>query len=662
MRHEASRGRRAAATILARFALHLALATALASLAALTAGCDAGGSATDRAGEGAGADSGAGSGIANDSAVADPHSYSRPDEIATDALKLDLVVDFEARTLSGTASLRLDRRSPDATEVVLDTRDLAIRSVRLDDATTEADWELGEARPYMGRPLTVAVEPGTEWVHVDYATDPGAAALQWLTPEQTAAGTDPFLLSQSQAILARTWVPCQDSPGVRFTYEARLRVPPGLLALMSASNPTETSDDGVYTFRMDQAVPAYLMAIAVGRLEFRALGEDAGVYAEPPVVEAAAYEFAETGAMIDIAERLYGPYRWDRYDILVLPPSFPFGGMENPRLTFATPTILAGDRSLVALIAHELAHSWSGNLVTNATWNDFWLNEGFTVYFERRIMEALKGRAYSEMLALLGRQDLEVEIERLPAADESLLLDLQGRDPDEGMTDVAYEKGYLFLRLLEERFGRERFDAYLRDYFERNAFRTMTTAEFVADLKARLFAGAGDPDAVAAELRLDEWLHGEGVPDNAPRIESPAFARVEEAARRFAGGAAAESLPTGDWSSHEWQHFLRALPRDLDTERLAALDRAYGLSGTGNSEVRFSWLMLAVSAGYEPAQPSLEAFLTGMGRRKFLRPLYTNLARTPEGQAEARKIYAEARPGYHPVAQESIDAVLGWAE
>src|SRR6185295_20192533 len=306
------------------------------------------------------------------------------------------------------ASLRLNNKGG-AGRVVLDTRDLEIRRVTLDDGKTEARFRLGDEVKILGRPLEIEIAPGTTWVNVDYSTKPEAAALQWLTPEQ-AGSPYPFLYTQSESILARTWVPCQDTPGVRMAYEATVHAPRGLLALMSAENPTQDSADGVYHFQMRQPIPSYLLALAVGELEFRPLSPRSGVYAEPSVIELAAWELADTPKMIDAAERLYGPYRWGRYDLLVLPPSFPYGGMENPRLTFATPTILARDRSLVSLVAHELAHSWSGNLVTNSNWNDFWLNEGFTTYIENRLMDALYGKEYADMLWELGYQDLQAEV------------------------------------------------------------------------------------------------------------------------------------------------------------------------------------------------------------------------------------------------------------
>lgn len=587
----------------------------------------------------------------------DVHSYARPDEVAVDHIDLDLTVDFEQQRLIGRASLTLEHVT-DAKTLHLDTRQLDIRAVTLDD-DIETTFEVADEDPSLGSELTIAIQPETQRVHIIYESRPEAAAVQWLSPEQTAGGKHPFLFTQSQAILARTWVPCQDSPGVRFTYSATVRVPSELMAVMSASNSESKTDDGVYSFEMPQPIPSYLLALAVGDLEFRALDERSGVYAEPSMVEKSAWEFADTPAMIDAVEELYGPYRWERFDILVLPPSFPFGGMENPRLTFATPTILAGDRSLVALIAHELAHSWSGNLVTNATWNDFWLNEGFTVYLERRIMESIQGRDYSEMLALLGRQDLESGIESIgsQSADTHLFLDLEGRDPDDGMTDIAYEKGYYMLRMMEETVGREAFDAFLLRWFDENAFKSQTTTGFIDYVQQHLIAGNQE---LAAELQLDAWIYGAGLPANASTVESSAFEVVEGQITAWTGGSKASDLATADWSSHEWLHFLRELPEGLSQQQMTELDSAFGLTASGNSEVLHAWLHHVIANRYSEGYPALEAFLTGMGRRKFLQPLYQRMSESEDTLAQAKEIYAKARSSYHSVSSNTIDGILDW--
>ena len=471
------------------------------------------------------------------------------------------------------------------------------------------------------------------------------------------------MFTQGQAILTRTWVPTQDSPGIRQTYDAVVHVPAGMRAVMSAeeittAQETDSAGRAVYRFRMDKAVPPYLIALAVGDIAFRAIGASTGVFAEPSVVERAANEFSEVDAMIAAAEKLYGEYRWGRYDILVLPPSFPFGGMENPRLTFATPTVLAGDRSLVSLIAHELAHSWSGNLVTNADWNDFWLNEGFTTYIESRIMEELRGRPYADMLRVLGRQDMNAAVDDaggLQGADTKLHLDLSGRDPDAGMADIAYEKGAAFLQTVESIVGRERLDAFLREYFDHFAFQPMTSDIMVAYMREKLFR-----EGEEARVDLRAWVYEPGIPSNIPVVSSAAFAAVDSQVTAWSGGAQPAALRTNGWSTHEWLHFLRALPDTIPAARLAELDRAFKLSSSGNSEILFEWLTIAIRNRYTPAFPALENFLTSQGRRKFLAPLYTELAKTDWGKVMATDIYRRARPTYHSVAVGTIDGILQW--
>ncbi|MFN0159168.1 MAG: M1 family metallopeptidase [Bacteroidota bacterium] len=587
----------------------------------------------------------------------DPHSFAHHDEVVVKHLDLQLSVDFERKVLDGEATLTIENLTG-ADTLFLDTRDLTIHGVAL-DGTTGTTFTLGEAQPHLGRPLVITIRQETKNVTIKYTTSPDAAAVQWLSPAQTAGGKLPFLFTQSQAILARTWVPCQDNPAVRMTYNARITVPSGMLALMSAENSPEKHPDGIYTFNMPHPIPSYLLALAVGDIAFKATSDRAGVYAEPSVVEHAAWEFADTEKMIQAAEKLYGPYRWGRFDILVLPPSFPFGGMENPRLTFATPTILAGDRSLVAVVAHELAHSWSGNLVTNASWGDFWLNEGFTVYFENRIMAAVYGKDYADMQALLGYQDLLNTLDDFgrDSADTKLHLDLSGRDPDDGVNDIAYEKGNLFLRTIEEAVGRERWDAFLRSYFEANAFKSMTTERFIKNLREQLIKGDRE---LEQKIGIDVWVYMTGLPENCPKVQSDAFVWVESQVEAWKNGTSPVALQTDKWTTQEWQHFLRKLPRPMTTAQMAELDKAFKFTSSGNSEVLHEWFLQTIANKYTLAYPALEKFLLSMGRRKFLKPLYTDLAKTPDGLAMAKRIYAKARAGYHTVSVRTIDDILKW--
>lgn len=588
--------------------------------------------------------------------VPDVHSYSNPNEVIVRHLDINLHVNFAEKKLFGKTGLHIKNKS-NATNLILDTRDLEVQKVTLENDENPATFELGETDSIHGQPLTIEITPATELVTVYYTTSPDAAALQWLPPNQTGGGEYPFLFTQSQAILARTWIPCQDTPGVRATYTARIKTDPGLMALMSAKNPVRVSAQGIYEFEMPQPIPSYLLALAVGDIAYSSMGPHSGVYAEPSIVDAAAYEFGNTEDMISTAEKLYGPYRWGKYDILVLPPSFPFGGMENPRLTFATPTILAGDRSLTSLIAHELAHSWSGNLVTNATWDDFWLNEGVTTYIERRIMEELYGRAYEEMLAELGFQDLKDEVETLGENDPDtrLHLDLEGRDPDDGMSDVAYEKGALFLRMLEENVGREKWDAFLHKYFDAFAFQTMTSEKFVDYLMENLLGGDVQKRQT---LKIDEWIYGTGIPDNCPKIASGEFEKVENQIKSWEEGTPARMLNTKDWTTHHWVHFLRNLPDSLTQKQMAELDVAFDFTQSTNSEILFAWLKQAIRTKYQRAYPVLENFLMTIGRRKFLEPLYEELAKTPEGKEMALRIYRQSRDKYHSITYQTIDEIL----
>ena len=624
------------------------------TVALLLAGCagtDGGSTPSDS--NDSGASSAKAQRIAAMNQVTDHHSYSRPEEARITHLDWDASVDFDTRTITGTATYDMET-ADDAQRIVFDTHDLTIESVTVDGAP--AEFALGPDQPFIGRPLTVDIQPGAEKVAIRYTSSPNANALLWVEAQGDSA---PFLFTQSQAILARTWIPVQDSPGIRFSYDATVRVPQGLMALMSAENPTAVNPEGEYRFRMAQPIPAYLLALAVGEVEFQSVGDRCAVYATPDLIDKAAFEFAEMEQLLLAAEKLYGEYAWERYDLLILPAAFPFGGMENPRLTFATPTIIAGDRSLVSLVAHELAHSWSGNLVTNATWDDFWLNEGFTVYFEQRIMEAVYGRDVSEMLATLSYQGLVDEVDAisdLNPDDTHLKLHLKGRDPDDGMTAIAYDKGYFFLRLLENTVGRERFDGWLNGYFEEYAFKGMDTERFIAYLDETLLADPADKAAVG----LENWVYGPGLPANCPQVSSPRIERVDAILEGWEKGAIVSAdLPWNDWVYQERYRFLSNLADDTPAERMADLDAAWGISRTGNNEVLFAWMEQSIRSRYTPTYPRLEAFLIEVGRRKFLTPLYRAMKET--GQMEmALDIYSKARSGYHSVATGTMDDLLDW--
>lgn len=590
--------------------------------------------------------------------AADPHSLANPQVVRPTHVALDLTVRFEDKTIQGRADLSVEYPQGEARAATLDldTRDLTIESVT-DAAGKPLAFALEPPVKLLGQRLRITLpEPRPRQVRIAYRTSPQATALQWLEPRQTTSGKLPFLFTQSQSVHARSWVPCMDSPGVRLTYDATVRVAAGTTVVMAAEAGKHEPEKGVFRFRMPQPIPPYLFALSAGEIARKDVGPRTAVYAEPAVLEKAAWEFAEMEKMVEAAERLYGPYAWGRWDVLVLPPSFPFGGMENPRLTFATPTIIAGDRSLTNVMAHELAHSWSGNLVTNATWSDFWLNEGFTSYIENRLVEEIYGKDVAQMAALLSLRELQETLAnpRTVAARTVMYRDTAGQDSDDYEAAIVYDKGAHFLRVLEVRFGRPAFDAFLRGYFDGHRFQSMTTPQFLEILRKDLFRN----DAAAwADARVDEWTTGPGLPANVVVPRSERFEKTRAAAQAFAKDGALAGIRK-EWVTAEWLDFLGALPRSLTRAQMDALDGAFALSKSGNAEILTAWLLHAVRNDYEPAYPALDDFLLRQGRRKFLRPLYQALYDNPKTREHGRALYAKARPGYHSIATASLDAIF----
>jgi leukotriene-A4 hydrolase len=597
------------------------------------------------------------------------HSYGNTHEITLYHLHLNVKVDFNDKSLTGEAIW--DFSSTDsAQEIIFDVRHMDVTGVTLNGV--EAVFWVGQEDSIHGSPLFIPLTKGAQKVGIRYKTRPEAAALQWMSGQMTEG--KPFLFTQSQAILARTWVPCMDAPSVRFTYSADVECPNDLLPLMSATNPQQKNKNGKYHFEMKQPIPSYLLALCIGDLYYHAYDDRSGVYAQKGILDAAVQEFDQLPSMMSSAEKCYGPYQWERYDVVVLPSSFPFGGMENPRLTFATPTIITGDKSLVSLIAHELAHSWSGNLVTNHTWNDFWLNEGFTVYFEDRIMEEIYGRPYADMLAKIGLMELKETVEKLLEThpdDTRLYLNLEGRNPDEGVSDIAYEKGRFFLLSLEHLVGRDSFDAFLKTYFNTFAFKTITTEQFIDFCYTHLLNKA----ELAVKSRMREWIYERGLPDNCPDMYSAYLTDID---RHIASIVQQHGrltpnpkgnpnspkipylnqIPHDQWTTHHVLYFLRSLPPDLIYEHRSEIDAHFGFTGTANSEIACDWYRLMVEAGEMKSKPEIASFLTRVGRRKFLTPIYKAMMKNPEWVPFAREVFEKAGPGYHAVTYGTIQQIV----
>jgi aminopeptidase N len=603
----------------------------------------------------------------------DYHSFANVEQFRVTHLELDLRVDPFFKTLRGVAALQLKRLDPNATELILDTRDLNVSDVTVKaqdvlgaTSKSETTWvsrpfHFERKDPILGQALVIELPPSkhsTLLVRIDYETSPTAPALQWLTAKQNGGRHTGFFFTQSEPIGTRSWIPLQDTPQVRQTYSAIIHTSPDVLAVMSAKNDPKAKRNGVYSFDMPEAVPSYLIALAVGDLAFKETGPRTGVYADKSVVKAAAREFADTESMIETAETLFGPYRWGRYDILVMPPSFPVGGMENPRLSFITPTVIAGDKSLVSVIAHELAHSWSGNLVSNASWRDLWLNEGFTDYLESRIVNAVYGERREMMERVLGLRELDDDLKTLKPADQELAIDLRGRNPDEVFSTVPYEKGRLFLTYLDRQFGREHFDAFLRGYFDHFAFQSISTEQFLAYLQVNLLDR--HPGIVTRDQVL-EWVTGPGLPADAVLPASSEFAPVDAARAAWLGGSLAPKqlkAASSGWVTQQWVYFLDNMPADASAARMAELDGLFGFTKSTNAEIGRSWFMLVIRHQYQPGYVRLEAYLETIGRRRLIAPLYQELMKTPGGSAQAKRVYALARPGYHPETVAAIDAIV----
>lgn len=595
----------------------------------------------------------------------DIHSYANISEIHTQHLHLDLDVNFENQTIYGVARHTMSPHSTD--KAIFDVKGLEIMKVTTGTEKSgekSAEYAIGEQNEILGAPLTVSISKKTQHINIYYKTTDATEALDWLVPQLTVGKEHPFMYTQGQAILTRSWIPLQDTPMNRITYSADVQVPEGLLAIMSASNPTEKSEDGKYHFEMRQRIPAYLIALAVGDLTYTSLGNKCGVYTEPNLAKAAAYEFKDVPKMMSAAEELYGEYQWDQYDIVILPYSFPFGGMENPRLTFANPTILAGDRSLVSVIAHELAHSWSGNLVTNATWNDFWLNEGFTVYFETRIMEKLYGRKVANVHAVIQFQDLTSALNELSDGehpeDTQLKLELNGRSPDDGMTDIAYVKGAYFLRTLEKKVGRKKLDAFLAEYFKKYAFETISTEDFVEYLKANLL----EPNHI--KFNTEEWVYQRGLPANCVDITSKRLDDMIAMASYYNEGKTGipkkwKKKTRGDFVTQEWQAFIRALNDSTSVEIMKTLDEKFKFSTQANAEIQTDWFQLCVKTGYKEAYPAMRDYLMKIGRRWHIMNIYKRLMESndPSDQKFAKDVFEEAKAGYHYVSINTIEEILG---
>jgi len=586
--------------------------------------------------------------------ASDPHSYANLTQGRIEHVSLELTVDFASKQLSGTARLQIaDAQSG---PLDLDTRDLNIARIT-DDQGRALEFAYSPKDAVLGQRLRIERLSATQSIEIAYTTSAEASSLQWLPPEQTFGLKHPFLFSQNQAIHARSMVPIQDTPAVRATYEASITVPKPLIAVMSAAPGTARSEPSaetsVFEFVMPQAIPAYLMTLVVGNIDWRDLGPRSRVYSEPEMLEASVQEFTGVEEMMQTGESLFGPYLWDRFDFMVMPASFPYGGMENARLTLLSPSTVTGDGSGRNVLAHELAHSWTGNTVTNTNMEHFWLNEGFTTYAEYRISEALNGREVMMLEAAIGRSDLLDTLKRKGNDWEysKLRTQMLGADPDEVYSSVPYEKGFAFLARLEQAVGRESFDAFVKTYIASHTFKSITTEDFVVFLTEYF------PD-IGKQVDINTWLYETGLPDDAPKFQSDALARIRTTAEAFSKGTRPNTAELNKWTSKQWQVFLHSLPQTLAAADLKWMDETFGLTKKTNAEILAPWLVRGIMSDYAPALRRSREFLGQIGRMKFLDPIYRALRSNRKTQAIAREIFAAFAPSYHPVARDGIERIL----
>ena len=581
----------------------------------------------------------------------DPHSFSNTEQGKIDHIDFHMEIQFENHTIQAQAIYSFN--SPIKDSLFLDMRDLDIK--RVHSGGREIEWEIDQHDTLKGKRLHLRDLSGATACTIEYSTNPSASALQWLKPSQTAGGQHPFLYSQSQPIHARSIFPCQDTPSVRFTFSAEVEVPNPLSVVMGASPVGSRIEETTSHFRFDmpQPIPSYLFAIAAGNINFNSIGPRSGIYAEPEFLDSASWEFAKTEDMLEVAEGLFGQYEWDRYDILILPPSFPYGGMENPRLTFLNPMFIVGDRSETIIVTHELAHAWTGNLVTNATWEDFWLNEGWTTYAQSRITEELEGREYSQFRAALSRDFMfeDMNLFGLESIQTRLNFRMEGVDPDEALSSIPYHKGSAFLTLLEETFGRERFDAFIKKYIANFKFKSLSTKGFI-DFLTQEFP------KIEEQVNIHEWLFEPGFPSNAPVLQSNIYRNIVTFVEGFNKGEMPTERDVAGWKPAEIVLFLRLIPEKISIENCRYLEALFDFKGEQNPTPLSFFYIIALHSGYEDAWPGIQKLVRRIGRGLLVNRIYRAIVKSDWARDRAHELLESSRSRYHPLTIAGIENIL----
>jgi aminopeptidase N len=586
--------------------------------------------------------------------IRDPHSYIDQSHSQIKHINFHFTVDFKTQIIQGKAKYTLDRESGES--LFLDTSQLNIESIY--SAKKKIQWKFDKDDSILAQRLHIENIAGITEFTIEYSTSPEAAALQWTTPVQTAGKVHPFLYSQCQPIHARSLFPCQDSPSVRFTYNAKIEVSNSLVAVMAAQSIDSTAKGSStqYSFEMKQPIPSYLFALAVGNLVFSEIGPRTGIYAEPEIIEAAAWEYAGNEKMLSEAEKLLGPYLWDRYDILIMPPSFPYGGMENPRLTFLNSIVLVGDRSFLSIIYHELAHAWTGNLVTNATWDHFWINEGWTRYAEIRIAEALEGKDKAQLLMAIYLKNLLQTIDNFGAENDitRLRTTTEGLDPDKNFSSIPYDKGHQFLLKLEAAVGRKRFDTFLQKYINKYQFRSITTEEFLIFLEKEL------PDVVEV-VDVQNWVFDRAIPKDGFEAPSSLYDQTMTVLDAYLKGKLPSEEDVANWDGAQIVAFLQGVLNQTPIEDCEYLDKLFGLANSKKAGVLSYFFEICINSGYQKIIPRVEKYLGRVGRGLAIAPIYSALVKQEWSRKDARRIFDGVKKGYHPVQVKNIESLLNEA-
>ena len=600
----------------------------------------------------------------------DYHSFANIEQFRVTHIELALRVDFHNKVLLGEAALEVKRLDPNATELVLDTHGLDIRGVSERPtsvigalAKSETTWvsrpfHLDKADPILGSPLVIELPPhkrSTQTIKIEYVTSPDASSLHWLDDAHTAGKHHPLMYTLSAPIGARGWIPLQDSALVRVTYAAVIHTDDDLLAVMSARNDPEVKHNGNYTFVNRDAMPPSRIALAVGDLRFKATGPRTGVYAEKPLLADAAKEFADTENLLKAAETLFGPYRFERCDLVVLPPQFPLAEVGNPRAPFISSTVVTGDRSEESVVARAVAQAWAGDLVGGATPRDAWIDAGLAVYMQNRLVREVYGDARVTADRVLAERSVREDLAQLERPDQALAVDQRDRDPAVPRS-AADEKGGLLFTFLDGKFGRERLDAFLQGYFDHFAFKSITTEEFLSYLKENLLDRF--PGIVSAS-QVEAWVKEPGLPQDAPLLAVHLYESVDAARSAWlAGKMPAKKLDTRAWVTPQWTYFLDAMPGPLRRDQLSDLDQAFGFTRSANAEIASSWFVLVIKSSYQPSYARLEEFLASNGRQTLLVPVYTELMKTPGGEVLAKRVFALARPVYQAHTAAALGAIV----